>query len=149
MVTPTEIPDVGEVERLLKDISPRLPCIGQIKVLLKHLNPRKASDSEEIPSWLLRRYNAELRLDVYNIICASISQSKYPTFYRHALVTPVPKVYPPNDIDNDFRPISVLSQLAKVLEIIQLKFNKVDLNIKGNQHAFTHGRSWLVFIFFG
>ena len=30
-------------------------------------------------------------------------------------------VYPPSDIDNDFRQMSVLSQLAKVLEIIQHK----------------------------
>jgi hypothetical protein len=44
-------------------------------------------------------------------------------------------------MDNDFRQISVLSQLAKVLEIIQLKLNKGGLKIKDNQHAFTHGRS--------
>ena len=46
-------------------------------------------------------------------------------------------VYPSNDMDNDFRQMSVLSQLAKVLEIIQHKSNKEDLN----QHAFTHGGS--------
>ena len=44
-------------------------------------------------------------------------------------------------MDNDFRQISVLPQLAKVLESIQLKLNKGDLKIKDNQHAFTHGRS--------
>ena len=44
-------------------------------------------------------------------------------------------------MDNDFHQISVLLQLAKVLESIQLKLNKGDLKIKDNQHAFTHGRS--------
>ena len=43
-------------------------------------------------------------------------------------------------MDNDFRQMSVLSQLAKVLEIIQHKSNKEDLN----QHAFTHGGSTVV-----
>jgi hypothetical protein len=57
------------------------------------------------------------------------------------VVTPVPKVYPPNDMDNDFRQISVLPQLAKVLENIQLKLNEEDLKIKDNQHAFTDDRS--------
>ena len=38
-------------------------------------------------------------------------------------------------MDNDFHQMSVLSQLAKVLEIIQHKSNKEDLN----QHAFTRG----------
>ena len=139
---PTEIPDVGEIEHLLKnDTSPPLPSIGQIKATLKHLNPRKATGSDEIPSWLLKRYNEELAPVIHNIICSSISQAKYPTLYKHALVTPVPKIYPPNDMDNDFRQISVLPQLAKVLESIQLKLNRGDLKIKDNQHAFTHGRS--------
>ncbi|CAB4029480.1 Hypothetical predicted protein, partial [Paramuricea clavata] len=58
---PTEIPDVGEIEHLLKnDTSPPLPSIGQIKATLKHLNPRKATGSDEIPPWLLKRYHEEL-----------------------------------------------------------------------------------------
>ncbi|CAB4032852.1 Hypothetical predicted protein, partial [Paramuricea clavata] len=139
---PTEIPDVGEIEHLLKnDTSPPLPSIGQIKATLKHLNPRKATGSDEIPPWLLKRYHEELAPVIHNIICSSISQAKYSTLYKHALVTPVPKIFPPNDMDNDFRQISVLPQLAKVLESIQLKLNKGDLKIKDNQHAFTHGRS--------
>ncbi|CAB4007098.1 Hypothetical predicted protein, partial [Paramuricea clavata] len=139
---PTEIPDVGEIENLLKnDTSPPLPSIGQIKATLKHPNPRKATGSDEIPPWLLKRYHEELAPVIHNIICSSISQAKYPTLYKQALVTPVPKIYPSNDMDNDFRQISVLPQLAKVLESIQLKLNKVDLKIKDNQHAFTHGRS--------
>ncbi len=47
-------------------------------------------------------------------------QFKYPKPYKHALICPVPKVNPPNDIDNDFRQISVLPQLAKILEKLQL-----------------------------
>ncbi|CAB4012085.1 Hypothetical predicted protein [Paramuricea clavata] len=139
---PTEIPDVGELEHLQKnDTSPPLPSVGEIKVTLKHLNPRKATGSDGIHSWLLKRYNEELAPVIHNIICSSISQAKYPTLYKHAFVTPVAKIYPPNDMDHDFRQISVLPQLAKVLESIQLKLNKGDLKIKDNQHAFTHGRS--------
>ena len=44
-------------------------------------------------------------------------------------------------MDNDFCQISILPQLAKVLESIQLKLNRGDLKIKDNQHAFAHGRS--------
>lgn len=132
--TPAEIPDVGEIQHLLKDISPRLPSIGQIKASLKHLNPRKATGSDEIPSWLLKRYNEELAPVVHNIICASISQFKYPTLYKHAVVTPVPKVYLANVIDNDFRQISVLPQLANFLEIIQLKLKRTSRLNAINMH---------------
>ena len=47
----------------------------------------------------------------------------------------------PRDINNDFRQISVLPQLAKALEKIQLRLNIEDMKIKNNQHAFTERRN--------
>ena len=47
----------------------------------------------------------------------------------------------PKDIDNELRQISVLPQLAKVLEEIQLRLNIEDLKIKNNRHAFLERRS--------
>ena len=79
-----------------------------VKAALKQLNPKKATGSGKIPGWVLKRYCEELAPVVDDIICASIVQCKYPTAYKHALVTPVPKVKPPRDIDNDFRQISIL-----------------------------------------
>ena len=78
---------------------------------------------------------------VHDIVCCSISHCHYPSLYKHALISPVPKVQPPRDINNDFRQISVLPQLAKILEKIQLQLNIEDLKIKNNQHAFTQHRS--------
>ena len=78
---------------------------------------------------------------VHDIVCCSISQRYYPSLYKHALISPVPKVHNPRDINNDFRQISVLPQLAKVLERIQLRLNMEDLKIKNNQRAFTERRS--------
>ena len=70
--------------------------------------------------------------------CASIVQSKYPTSYKHALVSPVPKVDNSTDINIDFRQIPVLPQVAKVLEKVQLNLNLKDLNLNASQHAFKH-----------
>ena len=78
---------------------------------------------------------------VHDIICASISERKYPTLYKHAFVSPVPKVHPPEDIETDFRQISVLPVLGKVLEKVQIILNKDAFRAKENQHAFSHGRS--------
>ena len=109
--------------------------------MLKHVNPRKATGVDGVPAWLLKRFHEELAAVVHNIICASIVQSKYPTSYKHALVSPVPKVDNSTDLNNDFKQISVLSQVAKVLERIQLKLNLKDLNVNASQHAFTEPRS--------
>ena len=105
------------------------------------MNPRKATSADGVPTWLLKRFHEELAPVVHDIICASIVQSKYPTSYKHALVSPVPKVDNPTDIDDDFRQISVLPQVAKVLERIQLKLNLKDLSLNASQHAFTADRS--------
>ena len=61
--------------------------------------------------------------------------------YKHALISPVPKVKNPTDINSDFRQISVIPHVAKMLEKFQLILNKHDLNIRSSQHAFTENRS--------
>ena len=137
----TKIPDIDELRSLLKESNPPLPSIGQVKAVFKQLNPRKATGSDGIPYWLLKRFCEELAPVIHNIVCSSIMQSKYPTPYKHALVSPVRKVTQPTDMENDFRQISVLPQLAKVLEKLLLKLNIVGLRIMNSQHAFTNGRS--------
>ena len=122
---PTDVPDITTVIPLLKDVPPPIP--SQVKATLEHLNPKKATGADKIPAWLLKRFCKELAPVVHDIMYASMVQCKYPELYKHALISPVPKVYPPNDIDNDFRQISVLPQLAKVLEKLQLTLNRQDL----------------------
>ena len=114
---------VSEVANDLDDRPLPVPNIGQVKAILRHVNPRKVTGVDGVPAWLLKRFHEELGPVVHDIICASILQAKYPTSYKHALVSPVPKVDNPTDINNDFRQISVLPQVAKVLERIQLKLN--------------------------
>ena len=132
---------VSELADGLHDRPPSLPSIGQVKVILKHLNSRKSTGCDEVPAWVLKSFYEELAPVLHNIFCASIQQCKYPTLYKHALITPVPKVSNPMDVNNDFRQISVLPQTAKVLEKIQLLLNKNDLKIGASQHAFREDRS--------
>ena len=133
--------DVDEVNHLLKDAPPRQPSIGQVKSHLNHLNPRKATGVDDIPAWILKHFSEDLAPVIHDIIICSISQCRYPTLYKHALITPVPKVTNPCDIENDFRQISILPQMAKIIEKIQLQQNGPDLKVKNSQHAFTQGKS--------
>ena len=138
----TIIPSLEEVEQSLRRGNPPTPSIGLVKAALKQLNPKKATGSDKIPGWVLKRYcSEELAPVVHDINCASITPCKCPSAYKHALVTPVSKVNPPNDIDNDFRQISILPQMAKVLEKVQLKLNLSSLQLNENQHVFTSKQS--------
>ena len=138
----TSIPQLDDVELLLKDYPPPLPSIGQIKYALDHLNQSKATGADGVPAWLLKRFSNVLAPIVHNIITASIKQCKYPGHYKHGLVTPVPKAYPPSDVSNDFRQISVLPHIGKILERVQLlQLNQNDIVLRPSQHGFTSGRS--------
>ena len=75
--------------------STRLPSIGQVKNVLKQLNARKATGADNIPAWVFKRFVEKLDVVTNDIITASIVQIKYPTMYKHALVSPVPKVHLP------------------------------------------------------
>jgi len=130
-----------EVPTSLRDISPPIPSIGLVKHYLKHLNPKKATGCDGIPAWLLKTYHEELAVVVHDIISTSIKQQTYPALYKHAYVIPVPKVPRPSCVDTDYRQISILPQIAKVLERVQLKLNSKHLHIRSNQHAFTENRS--------
>ncbi|CAB4036656.1 Hypothetical predicted protein [Paramuricea clavata] len=137
----TIIPSLEDVASSLRQENSSTPSIGQVKTALKQLNSKKATGSDGIPAWVLKRYCEELAPIVHDIICASIKECEYSTAYKHALVIPVPKVNPPRDIENDFRQISILPQMAKVLEKLQLKLNLPSSRINDNQHAFTSKRS--------
>ena len=99
---------------------------------MKHLNPRKATGADAVPAWFLKRYHDELAHVAHDFIKASIEQCKYPTDYKHAFISPVPKVSPPFDVNKD---------MTKVLEKVQLKFNKHDFKINATQHVFLERRS--------
>ena len=85
------------------DRPPPIPSIGQVKSVLKHLNPKKATGVDGVPAWFLKRFHEEIVPIVHDIICASFVQCKYPSGYKHALISPVPKVNNPTDLHNDFR----------------------------------------------
>ena len=69
----------------------------------------KAQEVQHFCLNTLKRFAEELAVVFQDIICASILERKYPTLYKHALVSPVPKVHPPEDFETDFRQISVLT----------------------------------------
>ena len=87
---------------------------------LNHLNPRKATGVDDIPAWILKYCSEDLAPVIHDIIICSISLSAdtqlYTNIVQHTLLTPIPKVTNPCDIENDFRQISILPQMARIIE---------------------------------
>ena len=71
----TIIPSLEEVEQSLRGGNPPTTSIGVVKLAPKQLNPKKATGSDMIPGWVLKRYCEEHRLlrmilsvPVYNLM---------------------------------------------------------------------------------
>jgi len=61
---------------------------------------------------------APVLADIYNV---SIQQGVFPQRLKRAIVRPIPKQSPPTSIEDDLRPISLTSQVSKLLEGFTLK----------------------------
>ena len=79
------------------------------------MDASKSNVSGDIPAKILKIFANELAKPVTEVLNSSIRQGRWPDIFKLEIVTPVPKEYPPKDLDQ-FRNISGLLNLAKVAE---------------------------------
>ena len=90
---------------------------NEIFKLIKNLKNKKSSGFDEISAKFLKLCAPYVSTPLANIFNASISKGVYPDLLKTARVTPIYKKGVKSDPGN-YRPISVLSQVNKVLEKI-------------------------------
>ena len=73
----------------------------------------------------------------------SVNQSQIPTIWKVGRIIPLLKPGKPSDQGTSYRPISLLSPAAKILEAILLPEICTSLNLADHQHGFRKGRSTL------
>jgi hypothetical protein len=107
-----------------------------VESLLSRLDVRKSAGNDGVPARLLREGSIWLSYPVFLIFSKSIDTRCFPTVWKMADVTPIPKCKKPSP--TDFRPISLTPILSKLLE--RLVFNSVTANLTSlygaSQHAF-------------
>ena len=67
----------------------------------------KAVGPDNISHKILRNLTAILAPPVTSIINSSMRQGVVPDEWKLARVTPIPKIYPPVNVENELRPIAV------------------------------------------
>ena len=109
---------------------------------LKDVNVNKAIGPDGIPSAVLKECHLELSHSLCQIYNQSLSTGKVPDTWKCANVVPIYKKGNANIVKN-YRPVSLLSVISKILE--KLIYNKVIANlipkITYMQHGFMPGRS--------
>ncbi len=88
----------------------------QVYTKLQEIKTTKFSGPHMIPNKILETFAFELAPIITDIYNSSMTQGAFPGGLKRSVVVPVPEVQPPSSIDDDLRPISLTSQIAKVME---------------------------------
>ena len=123
------------------DLSPQ-----KVMKVLMHLNPNKTPGVDQIYSVMLKNLAKELAIPLSHIFECSMATGVVPEDWRIANVAVINKKGPKKECGN-YRPVSLTSQVSKVMEILErdaiidhLYSKKC---IRDTQHGFTQGRSCL------
>lgn len=117
----------------------------EIKLLLKNLKNKKAPGGDKIGNQLLKHLPRRSIIVLARIFSACLRLCYFPKNWKHALITAIPK--PGKDITNpvNYRPISLLPTMSKLLERIILVRLEQHLQtaqiIPDQQFGFKQGHS--------
>lgn len=120
------------------------PDEAEVEAVINNLKNDCATGWDSIPAKLLKLGKEVLVPPITKLIEACFEQGVFPRIFKKSLVTPVHKGGNQDDVKN-FRPISVLSTLSKILEKLlnrrlmkYLEHNKI---ISDTQFGFRPGKS--------
>ena len=81
-----------------------------------HLNKHKAPGPDGLSNWFLKEYSELPYQPIADILNSSYKEQKLPSVWKHADVTPPPKVRQVVDPKKELKPISLIASLSKVAE---------------------------------
>lgn len=117
---------------------------SEVYELLSGIDVTKSTGPDEIAGRMIRNTVCSITQSITAIFNQSIKEGKFPTEWKRARITPVPKSSDHSLVEN-FRPISILSILSKELERIVYDRLMQEINsrnpISNRQWGFLKGKS--------
>lgn len=117
----------------------------QVQEMIKKIKNKKSPGCDKICNQLLKHLPRKAIILLARIFTACLKHCYFPCGWKHAIIVPIPK--PGKDITNpsNYRPISLLSSLSKLLERAILSRLEQHLEtahvIPDEQFGFKHGHS--------
>lgn len=91
--------------------------IFEFYIALKKLSNKNSSGSDKITAKEIKENWEELGVPITIIFNLSLQEGKFPESLKETIIIPIPKVQGSNQ-PGDYRPISILSTLSQIFEII-------------------------------
>ena len=87
----------------------------EIESQIKHLKNHKASGPSSIPTTIFKNFGKNISVPLAELINLSFNQGKFPAVLKIVSVTPTFKKDDKLDV-NSYRPISLISNISKIIE---------------------------------
>ena len=115
---------------------------AEIQEVLSTMDTNKSNVNGDISVKVLKNLSKYFTKPVTHLLNASLKEGKWPDIFKMEIVTPVPKQFPPKDIDQ-LRNISGLLNLDKIAEklVSRLIISDMKENIDPSQFANQKGLS--------
>ena len=108
-----------------EDLPPVIEPYQMYKKIMK-MNTKKASVKDDIPMSIIKEFAAELADPLAHILNSGLAEGQYPEIWKFEMITPVPKVYPPESV-KQLRKISGLKNFAKISDSFLAEFITDDM----------------------
>ena len=96
------------------------------------MNSKKATVKNDIPMSIIKEFGVELSEPLAHILDFGMEVGQYPEIWKFETITPVPKVYPPEKI-NQLRKISGLKNFAKICDSFLGEFLSSDMLLNSDK----------------
>ena len=117
---------------------------SQVEDLLKKIDPNKSGGDDKIHPMILKECAEQLGKPLQKIFQCSVNSGIFPDSWKTATITPLYKSEE-RDLPGNYRPISITSQVGKILEKIvrreMLAFITSKDLLSPHQHGFCGGKS--------
>ena len=107
--------------------------VTDTKMELEKVKVNKATGPENIPPWV---FSHLLAAPVRAFFNSSLREGVLPKLWKSATVIPLSKKHPPDTVENDIRPISLIPNPTKVFESLVLKWVDICVKLKIDDRLF-------------
>lgn len=117
----------------------------EIERIIRSMKPRKAPGQDKIRNLLLKHLPRKGLVMITKIVNACLKNCYFPSSWKHAIVTAIPKPGKDVTLPTNYRPISLLPSMSKILERVIL--SRIERHLENHnivppqQFGFKRGHS--------